>query len=63
MTLATSDRTFLRFDVTALALLVISHHESRLAALRLERMAVAASLILGAIAFDQFSILIDMMAN
>jgi len=63
MTFATSDGTFLGLDVTALALPVISHHEPRLAALRLERMAVGASLILGAFAFDQFSILVDMMAN
>lgn len=63
MTFATSDWTLFGFDMTALTLFVVGHHESWLAALRLERMAVGATLVLGTLALDEFSIFVNMMAH
>jgi len=63
MAFAASDGTLFGLDMAGLALFMIGHHESWLASLRLESMTVGTSLILGALALDQFSIFVNMMAH
>lgn len=63
MTFAAGDGAFLGFDVTLLALPMICHAQSGLAALRLQLMAFGTGLSFGTFAFNFFSIFINMMTN
>lgn len=63
MTFAAGNGTFLGFDMTLLALLVICHSQSGLAALRLQGVAFGTGLTFGTFAFNFFSIFINMMTN
>ncbi len=63
MTLAAGDGTFLGFDMTLLALLMIRHAQSGLVALRLQLMAFGTGLPFGTFAFNFFAIFINMMTN
>ena len=63
MTFAAGDGTFLRFNMALLALLMICHAQTGLAALGLQLMAFGTGLPFGTLAFNFFSIFIHMMAN
>jgi hypothetical protein len=62
MTLAAGHGAFFHFDVTVLALLVICHAQAGLATLGLECVAFGAPNAFGALALNQFAVLIDVVA-
>ena len=63
MTFAAGDGTFLRFDMALLALLMICHAQTGLAALGLQLMTFGTGLSFGTLSFNFFSIFINMMTN
>jgi len=61
MAFAASDGSFLFFNMTALALFVVGHHEARLCALGLKGMAFRTGPILRALPLNDLSVFINVM--
>jgi hypothetical protein len=63
MALAAHDRAFFLLLMTALAIEVIGLHQARPVSFILQAMAVRTALILGRLVFNQFAVLINMVAQ